>query len=374
MQITTGIRQGCPLAPLLFIIALNPLYVRIEAASSLRGLQLETAKGEHQLKVAGYADDTALFLQSPGEIPAAMVILNEFATISGLRVNTAKSVGVQLNPAVVGGPDRVHGVPMLQPGASCRYLGIRVGAHDTHEENWRLCIQATAARIALAVAKTHTVKQRVQIAQAIIVSKIVFVARHMWPQRQTVKQLHSLIKAFVWGTRGGKVRRAWIKEQMAELPPHQGGIGMPHIYTALQQLSAKVVGQWATGEDQRSIFFGDILLCPDQDRPTHITPAHMSAVPSPRYQDSLWAMGKSVLAAAHQSAASPMLSSLTATHATSVSADFQLVQWQAEQLHFRASTTTMTTARDLAAGQRQELGRLNPHWLPLVDITAPGAL
>lgn len=155
--------------------------------------------------MAGYADDTAVFLQSTSEMEAALSIPKEFAVISSLKVNVAKSVIVPLGKPGAEQPVAVLGVPVLQPGATCYDLGLRVGTHDTHEENWRLCLEATTARIALAVAKTHTVRQRVMIAQAIIVSKIAFVARHMWPNRGMVKKLHKLTKGFVWGRRDGKV-------------------------------------------------------------------------------------------------------------------------------------------------------------------------
>lgn len=42
---------------------MNAMYKYCDVTSlCLRGLQLESVNGEHRLKVAGYADDTALFL------------------------------------------------------------------------------------------------------------------------------------------------------------------------------------------------------------------------------------------------------------------------------------------------------------------------
>lgn len=94
-----------------------------------------------------------------------------------------------------------------------------------------------------------------------------------------VQQPHKLIKGFVWGKRDGRVRLAWIQEQMAELAPQQGGFRMPPIYTALQLLSGKVVGQWAAGEDPQSLFFGDILLCPSRNQAMYVTSSHMVETP-----------------------------------------------------------------------------------------------
>lgn len=57
-----------------------------------------------------------------------------------------------------------------------------------------------------------------------------------------MKKLHRLVKVIVWGQRDGTAERVWIKEQLAELAPRHGGLGIPHVYSSLQQLSANVVG------------------------------------------------------------------------------------------------------------------------------------
>ncbi|GAB9477722.1 unnamed protein product, partial [Globisporangium polare] len=63
VEVTCGIRQGCPLAPLLFILALDTLYKVIRARPDIDGIQLQAAGRSEAITVSGYADDTAVYLR-----------------------------------------------------------------------------------------------------------------------------------------------------------------------------------------------------------------------------------------------------------------------------------------------------------------------
>ena len=53
-----GVRQGCPLSGMLFILAVQPLAIQIRTSKSIKGLK----NGNKESKVSLYADDTTTFI------------------------------------------------------------------------------------------------------------------------------------------------------------------------------------------------------------------------------------------------------------------------------------------------------------------------
>jgi hypothetical protein len=94
-EIGRGVRQGCPLAPYLFLLiaeVMNAMLKKEVAARTVKGIQLPMA-GRQQV-IAQYADDTSLTLLGE-EIPiqGAINTLEIFCLGSGLVLNWAKSCG-----------------------------------------------------------------------------------------------------------------------------------------------------------------------------------------------------------------------------------------------------------------------------------------
>lgn len=57
-----GVRQGDPLSPVLFLLALEPLHRLFKLAQELGGLE-RLSKGCEAFRVSLYADDAAVFIQ-----------------------------------------------------------------------------------------------------------------------------------------------------------------------------------------------------------------------------------------------------------------------------------------------------------------------
>jgi len=89
-----GTRQGCPLSPQIFDIAIEPLAIMLRETASLTGVQ----RGGELHKLSLYADDLLLSLTDPhATIPIASEFIAEFGRVSGYKLNLSKSVLFPIN-------------------------------------------------------------------------------------------------------------------------------------------------------------------------------------------------------------------------------------------------------------------------------------
>ena len=92
-NIQRGVRQGCPVSSLIFILCVEVLAIRVRNSGSLRGFQFGYQKS---VKLAQYADDGVLFLHNKLELGSALNILEKFGELSGLKLNLGKCEGFWL--------------------------------------------------------------------------------------------------------------------------------------------------------------------------------------------------------------------------------------------------------------------------------------
>ena len=65
-QINSGVAQGCPLSPLLFLVVAEGLRISLDMQKGFEGIRI----GGRNFKVSQFADDTTLMLSDLAELPA----------------------------------------------------------------------------------------------------------------------------------------------------------------------------------------------------------------------------------------------------------------------------------------------------------------
>ncbi len=86
-SLKSGTRQGCPLSPLLFNLAIEPLAIWLRSQDEFEGI---TRFGlVHKLSL--YADDLLLFISnSSSSLPPVLSVLHQFGRLSGYKLNIQK--------------------------------------------------------------------------------------------------------------------------------------------------------------------------------------------------------------------------------------------------------------------------------------------
>ena len=84
----SGTRQGCPVLPLLFNIALKVLATTIREEKEIKGIQIRK-----EVKLSLFADDMILYIEHPKDsIRKLLELISEFSKVAGYKINTKKSL------------------------------------------------------------------------------------------------------------------------------------------------------------------------------------------------------------------------------------------------------------------------------------------
>ena len=86
-DIKRGVRQGDPLSPYLFLLAIEILAQALRKDDVIKGIQFDNFEVRQIL----YADDMTLFVRNESSITRIQEILRDFFELSGLKVNIEKT-------------------------------------------------------------------------------------------------------------------------------------------------------------------------------------------------------------------------------------------------------------------------------------------
>ena len=160
IPIDRGVKQGCCLSPLLFILALDPLIRDLERMG---------------LEVFAYADDMAIYMLKLTDIELAADIVKGYEIYSGLYINGKKS-GVL--PSVEPNTDEItylctlalwkENNSNLAFTSSSEYLGILIGAQVSLDD----IFAPTIAKARMRLASFHLILQRLPLYKKVLVINI----------------------------------------------------------------------------------------------------------------------------------------------------------------------------------------------------------
>lgn len=253
-DVERGIRQGCPLSALLFILCLELLTQKIEQSRLIKGVVIPEPYCE--IKITQYADDNTLFLQDVESLEAALNTIDQFGAVSGLHINRQKTEAMWL-----GGwrnrTDQYHDIRWkLSPNSKIKILGVFFDNQceaSKIEENWQIRMNKMENLVKQWKKRKLSIIGRVTIVKALLVSQINYLFQSLTPPDRVLSQMNSLIYTFVWGGSEKVKRKILIQEEA------KGGLKMPDMFNILSATQLTIAKQLIYAKSPWSIIPNKIL-------------------------------------------------------------------------------------------------------------------
>uniref|UniRef100_A0A803K9P7 Reverse transcriptase domain-containing protein n=1 Tax=Xenopus tropicalis TaxID=8364 RepID=A0A803K9P7_XENTR len=212
-RVETGVRQGCPLSPLLYVFAIDP-FLRAVQALDLEGFRAPRCL---PLKLVAYADDVTVVVSHPEEVNLLTDAIESYSEASGSLVNTDKSEAFW---TVEGEPD--FPLPDFQLASKeISILGVKFGREDNSKLNWESKLDAVNARVQRWKKWRLSYRERVKLIKTYLVPLLLYVS-FVYPLPEAFyARIHSLFFQMLWGSRLNPVKRG-----ITYLRTKEGGLDM----------------------------------------------------------------------------------------------------------------------------------------------------
>ncbi|KAJ0535047.1 putative RNA-directed DNA polymerase [Helianthus annuus] len=239
--LSRGLRQGDPLSPFLFILALEALDVIMK-----RAIKCELFKGVvlprdgPTISHLCYADD-AIFL---GEWSAENIknlnrFLRCFYLCSGLKVNLGKC-------SLFGVGVKEEDTEAMAKCLGCKagttpfsFLGIQIGANMKRVKNWKVIVDKFNSKLSAWKARSLSMAGRIVLAKAVLGALPNYFFSIFLAPKKVIKELEAIRRDFVWGFKNGKNKMRWIAWEKIVKAKRYGGLGIGDIRSANLALLAK---------------------------------------------------------------------------------------------------------------------------------------
>ena len=224
--LTRSVRQGCPLAPTLFLFFAEAMSSFLASQEvGLQGLRLPIR--EETVLDAEFADDTAMYLRGhEANLRRFEGALEIFCAASGAQINWHKSCGFWTGR---GSPPQWLPSPQFRwipSGTPVRYLGCQIGIDLTAEQQIAPLLLSIRKKLLHWSSAHLTFAGRVVVSNQVLLATMWYITSCWIFSSSCISQVQRLIRNFLWSGGDGRPARAKVSWSVISLPTACGGLGI----------------------------------------------------------------------------------------------------------------------------------------------------
>ena len=224
--ISRGIRQGCPISALLFLLVVEIMAIHIRTNNNIEGINIsktnimEGNKNQDlSIKITQLADDTTLFLKDTGSLREVLNFMDYLTLSTGLKLNKSKSEAMWIGSEA---GNKTKPLGLRWPVSSIKCLGVQcnVNLELAIEENFAAKLKDL--RCVLNMWSQRNLSLKVAVLRSIALPQMIYISSVMYIPVWVTKEVNDLMFKFLWSNKKAHVRREVVIQKISK-----GGLKMP---------------------------------------------------------------------------------------------------------------------------------------------------
>ena len=230
--IQRGVRQGCPISAILYVLTAEPLHEAIVKSPHISGIQF----CDTEARIFQHADDTTFFVSSITSIHSVLSVIKLYEHASGSLCNLNKT------ELLVFGKNRIDPGNFNFPVRNdyIEVLGVAIGNElkNMEKTNWEDKVKSCCAVLKMWKGRALSFKGKAIIINALVVSRLIYMATIMPVPGWVATTLRESIGNFIW--RG---KNPAISYKSLGLPLSKGGLNICDIERKRDALRIKFISK-----------------------------------------------------------------------------------------------------------------------------------
>ena len=190
-NLTRGVRQGDPLSPYLFLLAVETLAIAIRENEEIKGIVID----KQETKLLQYADDTTAVLSDAESGYKLFQLLDKFKKVSGLKVNSSKTEGLWIG-SLKGSEMKPLGIKWPQDPIKALGIFFTYDKKLLYMKNFTEKLDNIKKLINIWSSRGLSLYGKVTIIKSLLLPKVVYTSSLLPTPENIIKELNHLIYNF----------------------------------------------------------------------------------------------------------------------------------------------------------------------------------